>query len=105
MIAKLLESRPSFSNLFGLLRPSPSKTSLTSHQQQPPSPLGTPRRTSGGGGGTPRAGSATSMMLLSDTQRTELDQGGLVHECGECEEKARRGWHATAQCTAAATYA
>lgn len=48
VIAKLLEARPSFSNLFGLR--SPSKTSL-SQAQQAPSPRtslggGTPRRTS-----------------------------------------------------------
>jgi hypothetical protein len=64
VIAKLLEARPSFSNLFGL-RLSPSKTSLTG--QAPHSPL---THTHGSGGGlTP---SRTSRQF--DTV-PESDQG------------------------------
>ena len=63
VIAKVLEARPSFNNLFGLLRPSPSKTTL----QAPPSPLNTQ-----GGGVTPRR---TSLVMDAASGPAGHDQG------------------------------
>lgn len=87
MIAKLLEARPSFSNLFGL-RLSPSKTSLTG--QPPPSPL--PQAHGSGGGLTPsRTSHQWDTVPVSDPGETDrvLDR---------CKPAARCALASTASC-------
>jgi hypothetical protein len=79
VIAKLLEPRPSFSNMFGL-RLSPSKTSLTQQQQQqqqPPSPLA---HTGSGGGGslTPRCTLAPKWDVVQDMEQGKREDYDLV---------------------------